>query len=160
MAFAFWLLVSVMMKTHNHTHYPLLHINSFYCPLSTVASPLVMGDTIPKVSIALIRYFLKWVLIPLTFSSDTDTIMWFIKCQFSKAGELVLGRRSNIKPKNVNILLFLNLYTEKLHHLNLTFVVSMIKCNLIWFHYVININSGIVSYRIDTLLRVLSIVPN
>ena len=111
----------------------------------------------PKVSIPPIQYFLKWVSIRLTFSSDTNTITWFIKCRFSKAGESVSARRSNI---NTNMLLFLNrnityVYAEKLH-LNLNFVVCIIRCTyLIWLYHVI-----VLSYSTNNLLRVLSIILN
>ena len=53
--------------------------------------------------------------------SDIDTIMWLIKCQFSKAGELVSARMNNIQPKIVSMFLFLS------HHLT-WLVVCIIRC--------------------------------
>ena len=81
-----------ILKIHNYVGFLQIRWH-----MATLQWTIVMGDTIPKVSIPLIRYFQKWVSMPLTFSSDTDTITWFIQCWFSKAGELVSAKRSNIK---------------------------------------------------------------
>ena len=70
---------------------------------------------------------------------------------FSKAGEVIAARRSNIKPKNVDMILFLNK-----NLLCFGIVQSFIEIFFLWGRGAVSY--GIVSYRYTMLI--LSIVSN